>query len=166
MIGIKEMEVERKKKAYELSKFLIKNKPKEKTMVDCFKEVAKELGYKNFRNVSNIYHELKLKDNKRLENTYKLKRLKVGEFEEISRIIKEYDLNAVKRITFTTSEDETNFEKATLDLQIESEEEFSIVIIGKKAAVYLNEKFHFEIDEEYTHDWVFYADFNFNKLIL
>lgn len=77
MKGIKQEEAERKKKAYALAKLLIRTKPPKKTLKECFEEVSEELGYLNYRNVSNIYHQLKKSDPKRLDNFKDNKKTKI-----------------------------------------------------------------------------------------
>lgn len=67
-MGIKTESIERRKNVYSLVKILLKTRPKGKTMIQCFKEVATEIGYDDYRSVSNIYHDLKKKDENRLSN--------------------------------------------------------------------------------------------------
>lgn len=62
MSTIKEESRLRIEKAYTLSKFALKNKPKGKKVTEIFAEVAAELGYSQGAQVANIYYQNRKND--------------------------------------------------------------------------------------------------------
>ena len=62
MNTLKEENELRISKAYDLSKFALRNKPRDKKVTEVFEEVARELGYMNPGRVANIYYESRKKD--------------------------------------------------------------------------------------------------------
>lgn len=80
------------------------------------------------------------------------------EFKNISRIIKQKDFAAIKSVDFQLNEDESNFAKAKIILDLDGDDEFSIVINGNHFSVHVNGKMLFTIDDEYTREWKIYAE--------
>ncbi len=73
MNTLKEENRRRIQKAYDLCKFALKNKSKEKKVTEVFEDVAKELGYKNPGRIATIYYEEREKDTEPLDK-FKVKK--------------------------------------------------------------------------------------------